>query len=77
MEDEDEDEEQPPPPPASAEAQEQPPPPPASAEAAKIRRAEELLPNAAIDASLQKPVAPGKLASSKVHTAAMPLLAHP
>ena len=62
---------QPPPPP--------PPPPPSSAAAAaaKTRRAEDQLLKAAIDESLQKPVDPRKLASSKVHTATIPLLAQP
>jgi hypothetical protein len=44
---------------------------------AKIRRAEDQLLKAAIDESLQKPVDPRKLASSKVHTATIPLLAQP
>ena len=49
------------------------------AAAAKIRRAEDLLLTAAIDASLQKPVDPQRLVGSKVHTGTctMPLLAQP
>ena len=43
---------------------------------AKIRSTEELLLTAAINASLQEPVDPQKLAGSKVHTGTMPLLAH-
>ncbi len=66
---------QPPPPPPPLPPP--PPPPPPSAAAAKSRRDEELLLNAAIDMSLQKPVDPRKLASSKVHTVTMPLLAQP
>ena len=59
------------------------PPPPSSSVAAaaaaqvasaKVRRAEALLLNAAIDASLQQPVAPLKLASSKVPIDTMPLV---
>ena len=57
------------------------PPAPSSSSAAaaqeasaKVRCTEALLLNAAIDVSLQQPVAPLKLASSKVHTDTMPLV---
>jgi hypothetical protein len=45
----------------------------AAAAAAKLLRTEERLLKTAIDESLQKPVDPRKLVSSKVHTDTMPL----
>ncbi len=59
-----------------------PPPPPQPAAAAEVRRSRaggktpKLLQDTAMHASLQKPVDPRRLASSKVHTVTMPLVSH-
>ncbi len=66
----------PPPPPAEAE----PPPLPAAEAAGRSRaggKTQKLAQDTAMHEHLQKPVDPRKLASSKVHTDTMPLLAHP
>ena len=64
----------PPPPPPS------PPPQPAAAAAGRRRvggKPPKLVQDAAMHEHLQKPVDPQMLASSKVHTVTMPLLAQP
>ncbi len=64
----------PPPPPPS------PPPQPAAAAAGRSRacgKTSKLVQDTAMHEHLQKPVDPLKLASGKVHTVTMPLLAQP
>ncbi len=56
------------------------PPQPAAAAAGRSRaggKTPKLVQDTAMHEHLQKPVDPGRLASSKVHTVTMPLLAQP